>query len=90
MASKILFLCNSPTQGKIGRIGAPGCKGDPGDRVYSQDSEKFVLYFYIVWSNAHCKVCVCDVLKGPDGHPGNVGEGGTPGADGEKVMSSHV
>ena len=20
-------------QGKIGRIGAPGCKGDPGDKV---------------------------------------------------------
>lgn len=29
--------------------------------------------------------CVFDGLQGPDGHPGDVGERGAPGTDGEKV-----
>ncbi len=30
--------------------------------------------------------CAFDALQGPDGHPGDVGERGLPGADGDKVF----
>lgn len=30
-------------------------------------------------------VCGCHALKGPDGHPGDVGERGLPGINGEKA-----
>lgn len=57
---KLRFLRFVPLsfQGKIGRIGAPGCKGDPGDRVWHSTRFKMMTYIHIVLCCGLFMACV--------------------------------